>query len=125
MPPTSCASRAADVPHLIAACGISDGGIDVYIDWRPRAESGYDLAAESLADYPEPETREAFAEGGNRKDFAAAFYTEDAAAIKAALLAAGGMSAPPLTKEQASWPSGALSCSLEQMPSVAWSRCPL
>jgi len=92
-----------DVPHLIAACGISNGGIDVYIDWRPRAEAGYDLSLPTLADYPEPETRDAFAEGGNRKDFAAAFYTEQAAAIRASLLAAGGTAAPPLTKEQVSF----------------------
>ena len=66
-----------DVPHLIASCGISDGGIDLYIDWRPRAEGAYDPAYATLAEYPDPDTREAFAEGGNRKDFAAAFFTDE------------------------------------------------
>merc|ERR1719331_2224453 len=50
-----------DVPHLVCACGVSDGGIDVYIDWRPRAECAYDPACATLDDYPSPETREAFA----------------------------------------------------------------
>jgi len=90
-----------DVPHLVAACGVSDGGIDLYIDWRPRAESGYDSACASLSDYPDPETREAFAEGGNRKDFASAFYTEEAEAARTTLLALDGATpAAALTKEQ-------------------------
>ena len=91
-----------DVPHLVAACGVSNSGIDLYIDWRPRAESAYDPAlGNDLAAYPAPETREAFAEGGNRKDFAAAFYTEEVAAWRSTLLGlAGATGAPPLTKEQ-------------------------
>ena len=43
--------------------------------------------------------REAFAEGGNRKDFAAAFYTDEVAALLAPLYALGGTAAPPLSKE--------------------------
>ena len=129
-----------DVPHLVASCGVSNGGIvrtpashecsstahvgrgerpslpslgrlthchcspllvcgslrqDLYIDYRPRAEGAYDPAYATLADYPAPETREAFAEGGNRKDFAAAFFTEEAEAAKAALLALDGVSCWP------------------------------
>jgi len=90
-----------DVPHLIASCSISAGGIDLYIDFRPRAESGYDPACTTLADYPEPTTREAFAEGGNRKDFAAAFFDDEAMAWREGLLAMG-TSAPPLSKEETS-----------------------
>ena len=48
------------MPHLIAGCGVSDGGIDLYIDWRPRAEAAYDAEfGNDLAAYPAPETREA------------------------------------------------------------------
>ena len=89
------------VPHLIAACGVSDGGIDLYIDFRPRADGAYDPSIASLSDYPAPETREAFTEGGNRKDFAAAFFTEEAMAWRQSLLSLdGATSAAPLTKEQ-------------------------
>jgi len=92
-----------DVPHLVATCGVSNGGVDLYIDFRPRAESGYDMQYATLADYPDPETREAFAEGGNRKDFAAAFFTPEVEEWRAALLALdGATSAAPLSKEQMS-----------------------
>ena len=89
-----------DVPHLVAMAGISDGGIDLYIDFRARAECGYDPSCATLAEYPDPETREAFAESSNRKDFASAFYTEEAAAARAALLALPGATPAPVTKEQ-------------------------
>jgi hypothetical protein len=95
-----------DVPHLVAMCGVSDGGIDVYIDFRPRADGAYDPACASLDDYPAPETREAFAEGGNRKDFAAAFFTAEAEAAAAALLGLPGASAAPISKEQVATISG-------------------
>lgn len=90
-----------DVPHLIAACGVSDGGVDLYIDFRPRAECAYDPACASLADYPEPTTREAFAAGSNRKDFAGAFFTEELVAWRAELLALEGATpAAPLSMER-------------------------
>ena len=82
----------SDVPHLIASCGISGepSMIDIYIDWRPRAEAAYDAEfGNDVGAYPSPETREAFAEGGNRKDFAAAFFTPDAEAWRSELLALG------------------------------------
>lgn len=75
----------SDVPHLVAACGVSDGGIDLFIDFRPRAECAYDPSGV----YEDPATREAFAMGGNRKDFDAAFFTEDAVAWREALCALG------------------------------------
>ena len=90
-----------DVPHLIASCGVSDGGIDLYIDYRPRAEGGYDPQFATLEEYPSPESREAFAEGGNRKDFAAAYFTDDVVAARSALLALdGATAAQAITKEQ-------------------------
>ena len=92
-----------DVPHLVVSCGVSDGGVDLYIDYRPRAEAGYDPSCASLADYPEPTTREAFAEGSNRKDFASAFYTEEVAAEVDAIFAMDGCQvAAPLSKEMTS-----------------------
>jgi len=94
----------SDVPHLIASCGISGepSMIDIYIDWRPRAEAAYDAEfGNDVGAYPSPETREAFAEGGNRKDFAAAFFTPDAEAWRSELLALGS-EGPKLTKEEQS-----------------------
>lgn len=88
-----------DVPHLIASVGVSDGGIDLYIDWRPRADAAYDPACATLADYPEPADRDMFAQGSARKDFASCFYTEDAEAWRNALLAQGTPN-PPLSIEQ-------------------------
>merc|ERR1719272_1677088 len=38
-----------DVPHLIASASVSDGGIDLYIDWRPRADAAYDPACPPLS----------------------------------------------------------------------------
>ena len=71
----------SDVPHLVASAGISNGGIDLFIDFRPRADCAYNPTGV----YPEPDTREAFAMGGNRKDFAAAFFTDEMVAWRAAL----------------------------------------
>jgi len=95
-----------DVPHLVAMCGVSGDSINLYIDYRTRAECAYDPACASLSDYPDPDTREAFAEGSNRKDFAEAFFTEDAEAAKAALLALPGAVSAPVTKEQVAIISG-------------------
>jgi hypothetical protein len=60
-----------DVPHLTAASGVSNGGVDLLIDFKVRAECGYNPSGQ----YEEPQSREAFAQGSNRKDFAAAFFT--------------------------------------------------
>ena len=79
-----------DVPHLIAACGVSNGGIDLYIDFRPRADGAYDLKYATLAAYPEPSTRDAFAKASNRKDFAGAYFTPKLEAWRAGLLALPG-----------------------------------
>eukprot|EP00427_Karlodinium_veneficum_P030115 CAMPEP_0169182412 /NCGR_PEP_ID=MMETSP1016-20121227/30_1 /TAXON_ID=342587 /ORGANISM="Karlodinium micrum, Strain CCMP2283" /LENGTH=351 /DNA_ID=CAMNT_0009257609 /DNA_START=8 /DNA_END=1061 /DNA_ORIENTATION=- len=95
-----CTSK-TDIPHIIAFCGISDGGIDLYIDWRPRADGQYDLSCATLADYPQPETRQEFAAASSRKDFSNAFYTEEVAEWREALFALDGATqAPLLTKAQ-------------------------
>ena len=106
-----------DVPHLIASVGVSDGGIDLYIDWRPRADAAYDPACATLADYPEPADRDMFAQGSARKDFASCFYTEDAEAWRNALLAQGTPN-PPLSIEQtATISAGPLLVDLRRAPS--------
>ena len=106
-----------DVPHLIASVGVSKGGIDLYIDWRPRADAAYDPACATLADYPEPADRDMFAQGSARKDFASCFYTEDAEAWRNALLAQGTPN-PPLSIEQtATVSAGPLLVDLRRAPS--------
>ena len=65
-----------DIPHLTAASGVSDGGVDLLIDFKVRAECAYDPSGE----YAEPDSREAFMQGSNRKDFAADFFTEEVTA---------------------------------------------
>jgi hypothetical protein len=97
-----------DVPHLIASAGVSDGGIDLYIDWRPRADAAYDPACQTLADYPEPSDRNMFAQGSARKDFASCFFTEDAAAWRDALLAQGTPNAPLSVDQTAAVSAGPL-----------------
>jgi len=62
-----------DVPHLTAASGVSAGGVDLLIDFKVRAECAYLPSGE----YEEPASREAFAQGSNRKDFAEAFFTDE------------------------------------------------
>ena len=79
----------SDVPHLIASSGVStagEGAVNLFIDFRVRAECGYTPSGV----YEEPTSREAFAMGGNRKDFADAFFTEDAIAWRESLLAIPG-----------------------------------
>lgn len=83
-----------DVPHLVVGVAVAGGAIELYIDWRPRADAAYDPAFASLDDYPAPTDRNMFAQGSNRKDLAEAFYTEDAQAWQAAILALGTPEAP-------------------------------
>ena len=86
----------SDVPHLAVSCGVSDGGVDLSIDFRPRSAAGYD--GRDPEPYPDPETREAFTESGERKDYAGAYYTEDAFAWRAALMELGENT--PLSAEE-------------------------
>mmetsp|Transcript_22037 Transcript_22037/g.48044 ORF Transcript_22037/g.48044 Transcript_22037/m.48044 type:complete len:236 (-) Transcript_22037:171-878(-) len=68
-----------DVPHFVASAGVSNGGLDLYIDFRPRADAGYEKANPD-GTYPEPDTREAFMQSGVRMEFAEKFFTPDAVA---------------------------------------------
>lgn len=85
-----------DVPHLTAASGVSNGGIDLLIDFKVRAECGYTPSGQ----YEEPQSREAFAQGSNRKDFAQAFFTDDVVAWRASLLSLPGAEVSTLRAEQ-------------------------
>lgn len=85
-----------DVPHLVVCAGVSDGGIDLFIDFRPRADAAYDPSGE----YPEPMSREAFMQGSNRKDFAEAFYTSEAVAWREGLCTFPGATHTPFSAEE-------------------------
>lgn len=68
-----------DVPHFFASAGVSDGAIDLHIDYRPRAEAGYDTQLPD-GSYPEPTSREMFMLGSVRQDYAERFFDADAEA---------------------------------------------
>ena len=68
-----------DVPHFFASVGVSDGAIDLHIDYRPRAEAGYDTQLPD-GSYPEPTSREMFMLGSVRMDYAERFFDADAEA---------------------------------------------
>lgn len=86
-----------DVPHLIAACGVVDGAVELLVDFRVRADCAY---LPPPAEYAEPDTREAFAQGSNRKDFAAAFFTPEVEAWRDALLSLDGAEPVALDAEK-------------------------
>ena len=44
-----------EVPHFFSSVGVSDGGIDVHFDFRPRLDAGYDQALPD-GSYAEPTT---------------------------------------------------------------------
>uniref|UniRef100_A0A7S0LTK5 Uncharacterized protein n=1 Tax=Coccolithus braarudii TaxID=221442 RepID=A0A7S0LTK5_9EUKA len=86
-----------DVPHLVVSTGVSGGGIDLSIDFRPRADAGYELRQPD-GTYPEPTSREAFMQGSTRVEYSKAFFTEEATAWAAAVCAAeGAVVHPPST----------------------------
>ena len=80
------------VPHLYTSMGVTDGGIDLCIDFRPRAEAGYELRKDD-GSYPEPETREMFMQASVRKEFADLYFDEAAEAWRATLIATAGAEA--------------------------------
>lgn len=86
----------SDVPHLVASSGVSNGAVDLFIDFRVRSECGYNPAGV----YEEPTSREAFAMGGNRKDFADAFFTDDAVEWRQSLLAIPGAEMAPISEAE-------------------------
>ena len=95
-----------DVPHLVVGVAVADGSIELYIDWRPRADAAYDPAYATLADYPDPTDRNMFSQSSNRKDLADAFYTEDAQAWRDSILALGTPEAPLSAEQTASLSAG-------------------
>ena len=66
--------------------GVSAGSLELSVDFRPRAEAGYELRGDDGA-YPEPETREMFMQASVRAEFAALYFDESAEAWRAAVLA--------------------------------------
>eukprot|EP00316_Scyphosphaera_apsteinii_P005998 CAMPEP_0119312430 /NCGR_PEP_ID=MMETSP1333-20130426/26405_1 /TAXON_ID=418940 /ORGANISM="Scyphosphaera apsteinii, Strain RCC1455" /LENGTH=277 /DNA_ID=CAMNT_0007317051 /DNA_START=96 /DNA_END=929 /DNA_ORIENTATION=- len=82
-----------DVPHLVVSAGVSGGGVDLFIDFKPRADAAYDPSGE----YAEPASREAFMQGSNRKDFAEAFYTPEAVEWWTGLCSLDGATHTPLS----------------------------
>ena len=83
------------VPHFYSAVGRADGGsLSLCIDFRPRAEAGYDTALED-GSFPEPTSREMFALGSMRKQLAELYFTEEAASWAARLRALDGAQPAP------------------------------
>ena len=80
-----------EVPHLFSSVGATASAIELTIDFRPRADAGYDTALPD-GSFPEPTDRNMFMQGSLRKDFAAAYFTPEAEAWCAGLKAAAGAS---------------------------------
>ena len=70
-----------DVPHLHASVAVVSAGVELCLDFVPRAEGGYDEQAEAsgggTSAYPPPDSREAFAMAGVRKDYDERFFTDE------------------------------------------------
>ena len=62
-----------DVPHLCVRTTATEEGVDVLMDFRPRAAVGYETMLED-GSYPEPDSREAFMNKGNRADLDKRYY---------------------------------------------------
>ena len=94
------------MPHLIAQCGVSEGAVDLLIDFRVRADCGY--TPDGV--YGEPDSREAFQMGSNRKNYESAFFGADVVAWRDGLLALPGAQPvnPPSAAEMASLSCGPL-----------------
>jgi len=68
-----------DVPHLITSIAVSDSGIDLLIDFLPRAEGGYDMSVEDGdGEYPQPQSREEFVQASVRTDLGERYFTAEA-----------------------------------------------
>jgi len=93
--PTSVASLTVwcaplkDVPHLVCRTTATDAGVDVFIDFRPRAAVGYDTALPD-GSFPEPDSREAFMAKGERADLEKRFF----GGLRELAAGAGGEPAP-------------------------------
>ena len=80
------------VPHFFSAVGIVDNQIALCVDFRPRAEAGYETVLDD-GTYPEPTNREMFQLGSTRKEMAELFFTPDAMAWADSLRALPGAEA--------------------------------
>ncbi|KAJ1635986.1 hypothetical protein T492DRAFT_962231 [Pavlovales sp. CCMP2436] len=78
-----------DVPALRTRLGISDGMIDLLIDYLPRLNGGYE-ACGTDGSFPEPDSRGAFAQAGVRSAYDKAFFTREAREWHAAVSASAG-----------------------------------
>lgn len=83
------------VPNFYSAVGRVDGSLSLCIDYRPRAEAGYDTALED-GTFPEPTSREMFALGSMRKELEQLYFTEEAALWAASLRALDGAQPAPV-----------------------------
>lgn len=91
-------SPVSDVPHLRTSVDVTHNGIALLIDFIPRSEGGYDAKFEmDESGYPEPDSREAFAQAGVRKDLNERFFTPEVRAWRTSLLEKLGVqtSLPP------------------------------
>jgi len=78
-----------DVPHLCVRTTATDAGVDVLMDFRPRAAVGYETMLED-GTYPEPDSREAFMNKGNRADLDKRYYD----GVRDLCASVGGEAAP-------------------------------
>lgn len=85
---------AISVPHYHALVGTSSGGINLSIDFRPRLNAGYERQAPD-GSFPEPLSREEFAQAGVRAAYDANFFDADARRWHAALRATVGAELVP------------------------------
>jgi len=92
-----------DVPHLHTSVGVTPAGLEVTIDYRPRADAAYDSVLPD-GSYPEPTSREMFMQGSIRTDFAERFFTPEAVAWPDATRATPSASGVPTP----AWYSGPL-----------------
>jgi len=75
-----------DVPHfavrLTRGSAAGGGGLDLYLDFLPRLDAGYDRPRDpnGVLGYAAPASREEFAQASARADYAASYFTPDALA---------------------------------------------
>ena len=82
----------------IVSATVSSDGIDLHLDLRPRLDAAYD----EDPDAP-PTTREGFVRIANRNRYDQLYYTAEARAATASLIAAGENFAPPVDVVQGAW----------------------
>ena len=78
-----------DVPHRCVRTTATADAVDGVMDFRPRAEGGYETMLED-GSYPEPDSREAFMTKGKRTDLDKRFYD----GVRDLCASVGGEAAP-------------------------------